>query len=243
MNSEISSKDQAEIDRLYDLLEGRIEVLRDRYGHVPRANDLLNERRRGKTSGVYFVMEPNEYRADGTRQRVVRVGITSSIESRLVKEHAKDWGRSRFRMQVGAALLRRGDYDSHIDRAEADQWVAEWYRQVPLRSGTWGVHDRPELLDPILHSIHPMISHAIGEMNFVWVEVADKEAQRALERESIMLLSNYARPNATIDAPSATWLGRHAREAEIRQAGLWNVMHVKKPHTPGFLDEFQKYFR
>lgn len=243
MNSEITQKHQAEVDRLYELLERRAEVLRERYGHVPRPSDLLRERSRCQTGGVYFIFEPNEKRSSGVGQRVVRVGTTSSIESRLVKEHAKDWGRSRFRMQIGAALLRRGDYDMHIEHAACDQWVAEWYRQVPMKRGTWGVHDRPSELDPVLHSIHPLVSHAVSEMGFLWVEVADKETQRALERECIRLLSNHARPNSPIDPPSTDWLGRHARETEIRQAGLWNVMHVKKPHTPGFLDDFQGYFQ
>lgn len=248
MSRELTLSLQAEIDRLYDLLQRRADALRAQYGHLPSPRDLPTKRDGWRTKGVYFVFEPGEQRSNNARLRVVRVGShsgqTSSIESRIVGEHAKDWGRSRLRMQVGAALLRKGEFDRHINPADRDGWVEEWYRHIPAKRGRgkFGVHDRPKDLHPTLHGLHSIVTRAIANMNIVWVEIPDKEQRLRFEGQCTMLLSNYLRQHAPIDPSAVQWLGSHAREEEIRTSGLWSVKHVKKFHTPGFLGEFQKYF-
>lgn len=249
MTHELSLSHQAEIDRLYALLQRRVDVLHAEYGHLPTPGDLPAKRDGWRTKGVYFVFEPGEIRSNNAGLRVVRVGShsgqTSSIESRIVGEHAKDWGRSRLRMQVGAALLRKGKFDRHIDPADRNGWVEEWYRHIPAKRGRgkFGVHDRPKELHPTLHGLHSMVTRTIANMNIVWVEIPDKDQRLRLEKQCIMLLSNYHRQQTPIDPSSDLWLGNHAREEEIRASGVWNVQHVKKPHTPGFLDDYEKYFR
>ncbi len=80
-------------------------------------------------------------------------------------------------------------------------------------------------------------------MTLVWVEVADKTERLELEEQCIKLLSNYLRQRVPIDAPSRDWLGRYALCEEVQRSRLWNVKHVKKPHTPGFLAKVRQYFQ
>jgi hypothetical protein len=191
---------------------------------------------------VYFFFEPGEKRATRDTQRIVRIGShsgqASSIESRVVGEHSIDWGRSVFRRHVGTALIRKGEFDSAIDREERERWASLWFSRV----GKWPAHTDPDLLHPTLHALHPIVTRTIGSMTLVWVEILDRNARLELENQCIKLLSNYLRDEAAIDPPSDGWLGRHALSEKVRRSGLWNVQHVKEPHTAGFLGDFKKYF-
>lgn len=242
MNSNGNIRHQAEVDLLYELLQHRISAMRSRYGRIPTPRDLPTARNAWRAKGVYFFFEPGEKRATGDAQRVVRVGShrsdRSSIERRVVGEHSIDWGRSVFRRHVGTALVRKGEFDSAIDGTGRERWAGLWFSSV----GQWPVHDHPNLLHPTLHALHPFVTATIGRMTLVWVEIPDRTDRLKLEEQCIKLLSNYLRAEAAIDPPSDGWLGRHALTEEVQKSGLWNVQHVKQPHTPGFLGRFQKYF-
>jgi len=196
-----------------------------------------------RTKGVYFFFEPGEKRAAPDAQRIVRIGShrgeTSSIESRIVGEHSVDWGRSVFRRHVGAALIRKGEFDSAIDSAEREPWARLWFSRVDRGP----VHTDPKNLHPTLHPLHAIVTRTIGSMTLLWVEIPDRNERLELESQCIKLLSNYLRQEAPIDPPSDTWLGRHALREEVRRSGLWNQQHVKGGHIPGFLGRFEKAFR
>jgi hypothetical protein len=173
----------------------------------------------------------------------VRVGTHSSdnasIESRVVGEHLKEWGRSVFRRHVGTALILRGDFDNSIHWAEREQLAASWYARV----NGWAVHADPRRLDRRLHELHPLVTEYIGSMSLIWVEIPDRTDRLEFERQCIRLLSNYSRSHAPVDPPSDDWLGRHALSSAIQISGLWNVHNVKSRHRPGFLDQFEKYYK
>ncbi len=242
MNSNARIADQSEVDRLYDLLQPRIDAMRSRYGRIPTPSDLPSHRNAWRTKGVYFFFEPGEKRATRDAQRIVRIGShsgeASSIESRVVGEHSIDWGRSVFRRHLGTALIRKGEIDGAIDRAERERWAGLWFSRL----GQWAVHTHRDRLHPTLHPLHPIVTRTIRSMTLAWVEIPDRTERLELEKQCIKLLSNYLRSDAPIDPPSDGWLGRHALSEEVRKSGLWNMQHVKKPHTPGFLGHFQEYF-
>jgi len=242
MNSNAHIRQQAEVDRLYELLQLPSNAIRSHHGRIPTPRDLPAARNAWRTKGVYFFFEPGEKRATSDAQRIVRIGThigeASSIESRVVGEHSIDWGRSVFRRHVGTALIRKGEFDSAIDSAERERWAGLWFSRV----GKWPVHTHPNRLHPTLHALHPFVTATIGRMTLVWIEIPDRTERLELEKQCIKLLSNYLRGEVAIDPPSDGWLGRHALSEEVRRSGLWNVVHVKKPHTPGFLAQFQKYF-
>lgn len=242
MPSNLHFAHQVEVDRLYALLQPRINAIRSHFGRIPTPRDLPTARRDWGTKGVYFFFETTETRANHDELRIVRIGShsgeKSSIESRVVGEHAIDWGRSVFRNHLGAALIRQGKFDNEIDSADRDKWAALWSSCV----GSNTAHNDPKRLHPTLHSLHPIVTRTIESMTLVWVEIADRTERLELEKQCIRLLSNYQRQGAPIDAPSHGWLGRHSLHEEVQHSGLWNVQHVKKPHTPGFLTEFQRHF-
>jgi hypothetical protein len=233
---------QAEVDRLYELLEIPTAALRLRFGHIPSPHDIPLPRTGEGTRGVYFFFEPGELRANGNASRVVRIGShsgdKSSIESRIVGEHTTNWGRSVFRRHLGTALIQRGDFDTHIQPADRAAWATKWYSSI----GGSAVHTKPAHLHEILHPLHPIVTRTICDMSVVWVEIPEKEKRLEFEKQCIRLLSNYLRPDAPIDPASATWLGHFALREDIQSSGLWNLQHVKNAHTPGFLDSYREYF-
>lgn len=89
------------------------------------------------------------------------------------------------------------------------------------------------------------VSRYIGRMPFLFLAIEDAagpESFRAyVERKAIALLSSPG--TCALDPPSATWLGHHARKAEIRESGLWNVRHVGEAMDEGFLDRFSQLMR
>jgi hypothetical protein len=69
-------------------------------------------------------------------------------------------------------------------------------------------------------------------MPFLWLSVPGRADRGYLEGNSIALLSCLA---GGLGQPGASWLGRHAERAEIRESGLWNVHHVSGHYDPAFL--------
>ena len=175
--------------------------------------------------GVYFFFEDGEQRADGSR-RVVRVGThgltatsTATLWGRLRQHRGQLTGRnpgggnhraSVFRRHVGAALIRR------------DNLLSSWLdRHRP--SGQRASQEA---------SVERAVTRHIGAMPFLWLNVPAGADRGYLERNSIALLSCLT---GGPDPPSASWLGRYAERAEIRESGLWNVQHVYGHYEPGFL--------
>jgi len=239
MNGNVSAH-QGEIDRFYELLDRRVCVISRIYGRIPTPGDLPTARDSWRTRGVYFCFERGENRTASAAQRVVRVGSHSgdhsTIESRIVGEHFPEWGRSVFRGHIGTALIRSGVFDSALSQADRDDRARGW--RAPVKGHK--AHTSPKHLHRTLHPLHPIVTQVIGDMTVVWVEIADRRLE--LEKQCIRLLSNYLRHDHPIDPPSSTWLGRHALDEKVRRSGLWNVMHVGRLHTPGFLENFQQYF-
>lgn len=211
------------LERFYDLisrllgLDGQGRPLREYTG---KAN--WPER------GVYFFMEPGEYRKGSRSLRVVRVGthaLGKGAKSRL-------WGRLRahrgsmdgrgnhrgsiFRLHVGAALLNR----HHTD--------------LP----TWGVGSSAARSVRDAEIAHEkLVSAHIGEMPIAWVSVPDAPGPRSdrgvIERNAIALLSNKLNP---LDSPGECWLGLESERTEIQRSGLWNLNHVAEDCDVAFLN-------
>ena len=80
--------------------------------------------------------------------------------------------------------------------------------------------------------IERQVSHHIGVMPFLWLNVPGRADRGYLESNSITLLSCLT---SGPDLPSASWLGRYAERAEIRGSGMWNAQHVSRYHEPALL--------
>ena len=197
------------------------------------------------TRGIYFFFESGEQRHDsGSGSRVVRVGThalkagsRTSLWKRLsqhrgvAKSGSGDHRGSIFRLIVGAALIRREDWD-------CQSWgIASHPRQAAERLGI-----SQSVLVSAERPIEKRVSEYIGAMPFLWLGVDDElgaGSQRGfLERNAIALLSNYSRE--PIDPPSGDWLGQYSDRELVRQSGLWNNNHVQETYDPRFLDTLEK---
>ena len=232
-----------DVDEFYHLLDVRVATLTRRFsGRLPTAADLPLSKARWTEKGVYFFFEPGESRESGDAPRVVRVGShtggRSTVESRIVSEHAVDWGRSVFRRHVGGALIRSGRVDRFLPSTDRERWAQSWIASRRKRA----VHHRRSELDPALHFLHSHVTGIVRQMTFVWVKVEELDTRLKLEKEVIRLLSNCHRACRVVDSASAAWLGRFAYPEEIRLSGLWNVQQVRRPPTPGFVRSFASYF-
>lgn len=184
--------------------------------------------------GVYFFFEAGEYRRDGRRSRVVRVGThalkienpsVATLWDRLDQHRGRQLGdpsgprrsRSVFRRHVGTAIIRRHKLGNEV--------LDDWYRY---------------LSQPLEEKIELAVSEYIGAMPFLWLDVPHVEARRKIEAGAIGLLSMRT---GDTDPPSADWLGRYAYKPEIRDSGLWNVQHTDEPYDPGFLDLVEERLR
>jgi endonuclease/exonuclease/phosphatase family metal-dependent hydrolase len=70
----------------------------------------------------------------------------------------------------------------------------------------------------------------------LWIDVPDRVARGAIERDLIGLLSNSDRE--AIDPASGNWLGTFASRPAIRSSHLWNVNHVTDEPTGEGLQAF-----
>ena len=195
---------EREIDELYDDLT---EMAR------PSVPVRLGECRPPDVSGAYVFFEPGELRQNG-RPRVVRVGESANLRSRLVGCHlrgshrndSKDDQRrllaSVFRKHVGFALMERDGVSCQ----------------------TWGARDVPSSTDALRKeaALEERVTGVLSAMSVQWLVVGRVE-RKACEREMIGLLSNRRRP---VDPPSEDWLGSSHPRREIRDSGLWNIEHV-----------------
>jgi hypothetical protein len=181
--------------------------------------------------GVYFFQELGEHRSDsGTGPRIVRVGthaLASGSGTRLWTRLSQHRGQKQsgggnhrgsiFRLIVGTALIERGEH----------------------ASPTWGKDNTAprEVRDQEI-SLECAVSNVIRAMPFLWLGINDEPGPDSLrgyiERNSIALLSNYAKP--PLDPPSSGWLGRACNRERVRKSGLWNSNHVDEAYDSAFLD-------
>ena len=223
------------LDEFYD----RLDELADRIGG-PRTLAECDGRLGWPQRGVYFFYEPGEYRQDGTRPRVVRVGTHalrpsgSTLWKRLAAHRGTSGGSlagggnhrgSIFRLHVGEALLATGQFPPQI-------------------AATWGKGSTaPSEIRRAEQPLEYAVSTYIRAMPFLWVEVDDPPTPGSdrgiIETGAIAVLSNYARP--PIDAPSSGWLGHHSTRAAIRESGLWNVNHVRDDADRAFLTVLRRH--
>lgn len=194
--------------------------------------------------GVYFFFEPSEVRRDsGYGPRLVRVGThalreesRSTLRQRLRQHrgHVSGGGNHRgsiFRLLIGQALLARGEF------AHCKSWGVKG--DAAKASVALGMSH--EALAGAEAPVEQAVSHYIGIMPFLWLNIDDEPGPESLrgviERNSIGLLSNHER--TPLDRPSPQWLGHVSDRALVRRSGLWNQHHVEETHDPAFLDSFE----
>ena len=186
-------------------------------------------------SGVYFFFEAGELRADGVTPRVVRVGThrlrpsSSTLWGRL-SQHRGNVGAARpgggnhrgsiFRLHVGTALLKAGDW--------RDDVRASWGRGSSAGANVCDAE----------YELEGAVSAHIGAMPLLWLPIDDPASAASdrgvVEAGSIALLSNYDR--TPLDPPSPHWLGRDADGPDVVRSGLWNVNHVREEPSYRFLE-------
>jgi len=194
------------------------------------------------TRGVYFFMEPSEFRrANPDIPRIVHVGthaVSSGSESTLrgrLKQHLgtrTGGGNHRgsiFRLHAGAALLARDD--SPLPTWGIGSAAPAAVRDCPATRAAEAACEK-------------RVSDYIGAMSVLWVDVPDEpgpQSDRAfIERNAIALLSN---PFAPSDCASANWLGRFSPRREIRDSALWNLNYVADACDTAFLEKFELFVR
>jgi hypothetical protein len=231
----------SDLQRFYDILDR----LRERL-HGTRLLEQSNGRMGWPGRGVYFFFEPCEYRSGGRQHpRVVRVGThalkagsKSSLWQRLSQHRGTSSGGgnhrgSIFRLLVGEALKGRGQFQSAIswdignDASKAATQLGMSRQEVGLCE----------------HPLEVAVSKHIRSMPFLWIGIDDEPGpdsdRGVIERNSIALLSNYAKP--AIDPPSGEWLGTHCGRERVRSSGLWNNDHVDEQYDPAFLSLLERY--
>ncbi len=220
-------------DRLYDLLS----QLSERIGG-PRLLAESTGRDLWPSHGVYFFYEAGEQRANG-KPRVVRVGThaltttsRTTLWQRLSQHRGQMAGRhpgggnhrgSVFRLHVGVAIIRRDGCADALLRS----WLAS------SADPAWREEE---------HLIEQAVSTVIRNMPVSCLPVptrSDGTSDRGLiERGAIALLSG---PAGVGDQPSPGWLGAASPDRRIRDAGLWNINHVKERYDPAALDRIAHY--
>ncbi len=221
----------AHLDRLY----ASLRRLGEGMGGLRRLGECT-ARTIWPQKGVYFFFENSELRTlDPFQLRVVRVG-THAVSAGSV---SSIWGRLRthrggvdgsgnhrgsiFRLHVGNALLNRACL-----RAAFPTWGIGQSAPAEIRA-----EEAPVELE---------VSHAIGSMQVLFINVAD-EAGPASDRSYLErnLVAMLAGPTGPLDVPSGTWLGNESVHDAVRTSGLWNVNYVRDTYDPEVLDVLDQY--
>ena len=198
--------------------------------------------------GVYFFMEPGEFRSNSKKPRIVRVG--SHAVSRTSR--TKLWTRLRqhrgvikgkgsipngsiFRDLVGQALMFRSLHGAHgeVLKYYDKGW---WYltEEKYNKKTSSGLTVKEKLIKEI--------NETIGGMPFLWLEVdgARGPSERDyIESSAIALLSNTGK--SPVDPPSRDWLGYDCYRKRVMLSGLWNQDYTEEEHDPRFLDKLERY--
>ena len=179
-------------------------------------------------NGIYFFYEEGEtWGHGGDQPRIVRIGshrgegnLRSRIsETYLLDERKLDCSphspkpadRSIFRKNLGRALLNR----------DGDEYLQVWEIDFTLRANRDEVtHLRDVVTETRLEN---EISQLLRErFSFRTIAVDDRTERTQLEKHLIGTPSN-----CSCCTPSHDWLGRSSPKAQIRQANLWQVQHLK----------------
>jgi hypothetical protein len=216
----------ADLVRFYRLMD-ELQTLNGSLHRLATARPGASWPRRG----VVWFYEKGESRSDsGAGPRIVRVGthalkpeLNSTLWDKLAQDGTGSHRQSLFRTLVGLSLR------DLTGKTEPQGWG----RDRPAGPATPA--DAPDKYETALESA---VSLYVGQMPFVVLAVDDAPGPRSerafIERNSIALLSNYARQ--PLDAPSAAWLGRRCGREKVRQSGLWNTAHVDAAYDPSFMD-------
>jgi hypothetical protein len=155
------------------------------------------------SKGIYFFYEDGELcERDGVRlERIVRVGThrgQGNLPGRLHYHYYGNKNGSVFRKHMGGAILAQADPNDP-------------------RLSTWLAQDTPTLAE-----VESQVSQILrNRFRFRCIRVDDANQRLALEECLIGTLSGCA-----YCRPSATWLGKFARDEKIRLSGLWNSQHT-----------------
>jgi hypothetical protein len=180
--------------------------------------------------GVVWFFESTEQRKEtGAGLRVVRVathalkpGLQSTLWDRLSHDASGAHRGSVFRTLLGMAIR------NHMGHAEPQSWGR-------------GPAAPPETARQEA-ALEAAVTLYAGRMPFVFLAVDDAPGPQSLrafiERNSVALLSNYAR--TPVDAPSPGWLGRHCPREKVAESGLWNNQHLDSAYDPSFLDSVRR---
>jgi hypothetical protein len=215
------NKRGADLVRFYRLL-GELEVLNHGTHRLAQARptDAWPSR------GVVWFYERGEQRHDtGTGPRIVRVAthalkpeLNSTLWDRLAQDSAGSHRGSVFRTVIGLSLR---DLMGNTE-------PAGWGRGIAAAPGT----EKQEA------TLEAAVSLYIAQMPFLYLTADDEPGPMSLrgfiEKNSIALLSNYAR--APVDTASPNWLGRRCTREKVAQSGLWNIQHVDEAYDPSFMD-------
>jgi len=186
--------------------------------------------------GVAWFYEKTETRTEsGSGPRIVRVTthalkpeLNSSLWDRLAADKGGTHRQSPFRTLIGLGLR------DLMGNAEP----ASWGRGADAAAAARERKQNVAIVEKQEAALEQAVSVYIGQMPFVFLAVDDppgpSSARAFIEKNSVALLSNYAR--AVVDAPSAQWLGRRCGREKVRQSGLWNVNHVDAAYDPSFMD-------
>ena len=218
----------ANLRHFYEILA----TLEDKVGGA-RTLDNCDSKTGWPERGIYFFLEPGEYRSDfGDGLRIVRVGthaLKSSSRRKLWDRLRQHKGTNRpsggnhrgsiFRLLVGNSLIER-------DGVSCPSW--ELGKSKPRKASERNAEE----------ALERKVSSVIGSMPFLWLAVEDDPGPRSIrgyiERNTIALLSNYDRP--PLDPPSRDWLGTWCDRERVRASGLWNNRHVEEQYRPEFLE-------
>ena len=213
-------------NRIRDLL--RMYKLLDELAtrtHSPQQPCLLSELQSGglKSGGVYFFYEDGEHQSDsGAGDRIVHVGQSTTLRSRLLQHKHGNKDNSIFRKLVGHALeeenknkkppkkLPQKQFNERVTETLGNMWVL----CLPIEDKA--------LHDSIKRNAIALLSN--------------------YNKQPIALLRNHHKH--PIDLPSKNWLGHHCGKEEVRESGLWNQDYVgHEEYDSDFLDTLKKLIR
>jgi hypothetical protein len=205
-------KEIEEVESFYTLMNKLIEKSPIRNLSEIKKNDLPK-------NGVYFFFEDGEYRENSESKRIVRVGThavqansKSTLFKRLKQHIGPKHGFGRHRMSVQRELIGL----SMINKTNSKAIYSNWGIRSFKNDKTVIEYEK---------QMEKLVTDYISEkMPFTVLKVDGESSSNNLrayiERNTIMLLSNYNR--LAIDPPSENWLGHSSGNDKVINSGLWN---------------------
>lgn len=227
----ITKKRRNLLDRLY----AGLDILRNGLGGGRIVKECSGTDK-WPEKGVYLLFENGEYRFfNNNTNRIVRVGthaISDGSKASLwnrIRTHKGTKGgvgnhrSSVFRLHVGASLINKLNCKDKFPK--------------------WGIGQSSESsLNRDEMELEQMVSNYIGEMNLLWIDIADDTSSKSdrayIEQNMIAIISGDMKP---IDLQTENWLGNYNAKRSISYSGLWNVNHVSDGYDEEFIKVFEKY--